>query len=183
MNTREQILAIGDELIRDRGVNAFSFSDISARLGIKNASVHYHFPTKAALCLGVIHQQEEALQRIIAQTHGLPPLEQLDAYLSIYSRAQERNLVCLMGSLAPGLHTLDEPVAAEVRRIADSILDWVTTLLQNGRNAGAFTFAGDARSRALIVISIMIASLQLTRLTTKEDFNIIKEQIIKDLTS
>ena len=45
--TREKILELGENLIRTKGYNAFSYQDISSKLGIKNAAVHYYFPTKS----------------------------------------------------------------------------------------------------------------------------------------
>ena len=46
MNTREKIILLGDNLIRKKVIMPFSFGDISKELGIKNASIHYHFTTK-----------------------------------------------------------------------------------------------------------------------------------------
>jgi AcrR family transcriptional regulator len=35
MNTREQIIQLADNLTREKGYNAFSFYDISKKVGIK----------------------------------------------------------------------------------------------------------------------------------------------------
>ena len=35
--------------MQTRGLNAMSYADVSARVGITNASLHYHFPAKADL--------------------------------------------------------------------------------------------------------------------------------------
>ena len=47
-DTREQIVDTALQLLMQRGVNGFSYRDISEPLGIKNAAVHYHFPSKTA---------------------------------------------------------------------------------------------------------------------------------------
>jgi len=183
LSTREHIIRIADNLIRDRGINGFSFSDISADLGIKNASIHYYFPTKTDLCVAVIKQQEVALEALIKETEDATPIEKLEAYFSIYDRACVENKVCLVGSLAPDLHTQDPHVETELKKVAERILVWVSGILAEGERCKVFHFAGSARSRALLVITNMLASLQLTRLTDRADFNTIKQTILKDLTS
>src|SRR5947208_98232 len=42
--------------IRDAGYRGFSFRDLAAELGIKSASVHHHFPTKAILTAAVVRR-------------------------------------------------------------------------------------------------------------------------------
>ena len=47
--TAHRILDVAEELVQTRGVNGMSYADISARLGITKASLHYHFASKADL--------------------------------------------------------------------------------------------------------------------------------------
>ncbi|MEL7005841.1 MAG: helix-turn-helix domain-containing protein, partial [Bacteroidota bacterium] len=42
-----------------RGYNAFSFSDISKPLGIKNAAIHYYYPTKEKLGIDILRKEQE----------------------------------------------------------------------------------------------------------------------------
>ncbi len=44
-----EILDAAERFARTVGYNGFSFRDIAAEIGIKSASVHYHFPTKGDL--------------------------------------------------------------------------------------------------------------------------------------
>ena len=44
---REEILDVAEAMIRNVGFNGFSTRDVASAVGIKSASVHYHFPTKA----------------------------------------------------------------------------------------------------------------------------------------
>ena len=43
-STRERILDSAQALAQARGFNAFSYADIATELGVKKASIHYHFP-------------------------------------------------------------------------------------------------------------------------------------------
>ena len=58
-NTREQIINKAAQLMLQRGLNGFSYRDISEPLGVKNAAIHYHFPSKADLVLALIAKQEK----------------------------------------------------------------------------------------------------------------------------
>ena len=41
------------------GYKAMSFRDLAAEVGIKSASVHYHFPTKGNLCTAVMQRYSD----------------------------------------------------------------------------------------------------------------------------
>jgi len=47
--TRKRILDIAEKLILTRGYNGFSYQDISETIGIRKASIHYHYPLKENL--------------------------------------------------------------------------------------------------------------------------------------
>ena len=47
--TSEKILDTAQSLVVAGGYNGFSYADISDAVGIRKASIHHHFPTKAEL--------------------------------------------------------------------------------------------------------------------------------------
>ena len=49
MDSAKQILDIAERRMRQTGYNAVSYRDIAAEMGIKSASLHYHFPKKEDL--------------------------------------------------------------------------------------------------------------------------------------
>ena len=46
---REALLASARTTVQAHGYNALSFRELAKEVGIKSASVHYHFPTKGDL--------------------------------------------------------------------------------------------------------------------------------------
>lgn len=180
--TRESIIALADQLIRERGFNAFSFHDISKTIGIKTSSIHYHFPTKSDLCISIIRKQEELLRKIMESVEGKDPLVRLKRFISIYSNIVSENKVCLVGSLCTDLNTVEEPVKKELQQMAGNILDWVTEILKEGRDQKVFSFKTTPRTKALLVISNMLAMVQLCRLTGRASFDTVREALIKELT-
>lgn len=181
MDTRTEIIRIGDSLIRGRGYNAFSFSDISRQLNIKNASVHYHFPTKTALGIAVIREHLSRLEHLKERTTNRSPLEKLNAFLDIYTAAKSENKVCMIGSFAAELYTVEPEIQNELKKLANNILKWITEILQDGKSAGVFHFSVNERTKALMIVTNMLAAVQLIRLTNTQDFEQIKENVINDL--
>lgn len=182
MSTRSEIIKIADELIREKGFNAFSFYDISKALGIKNASVHYHFPTKNDLGIAVVNEYLAKLEEMMADSADKEPTERINVYLSIYTSTKAEGRICLVGSLASDLQTVDSELKVNLKQLVDKILNWVTDILADGQARGVFAFSVVPRTKALMIITNMLASLQLTRLTDEQDFETIKQTIIKDIT-
>jgi TetR/AcrR family transcriptional repressor of nem operon len=182
MTTQDAIVDLADDLIRDKGYNAFSFHDIAKRIGIKTASIHYHFPTKGDLGVAVIKKQVEKFEVLRAEFSGKDPMKKLQAFFSIYSRVQADHKICLVGSLSTDLHTLDKKVKAELKIFAGLLLDWVTKILEEGRTKKVFSFHVPPRTKAILLITNMLAIVQLSRLTGDHDFDIVKKATIKELT-
>ena len=102
---RERILDAAEDRAREAGYHGFSFRDVAADVGIKSASVHYHFPTKAALAEALTERyQDRALQKI-----GAPqsPVEAFDRAAALFRHAiavEDRMCLCgLFGAERGGL--------------------------------------------------------------------------------
>jgi AcrR family transcriptional regulator len=181
MTTRENIVRLGDQFIRYKGFNAFSFYDISKELKIKNASIHYYFHTKTDLGISILKDHQEKLHALIQTTTEKSPQVKLNAFLSIYSAIKSEGRVCLVGSLATDLNSVDPKIAKELRIFAKEILAWVTSILEEGKSKKVFSFQGSARTKALLVITNMLAALQLSRLTNEDDFTTIQNEVVREL--
>ena len=57
---REEIIRVAQSLIIAGGYNAFSYADISKVVGIQNASIHHHFPSKVDLVVAARCSSTEA---------------------------------------------------------------------------------------------------------------------------
>ena len=182
MTTKSKIIQIGDALIREKGYNGFSFSDISKQLNIRNASVHYHFPTKTDLGVAIVQKHITGLEHLIGLNAGKDPLQKLHAFLSIYENIKSEDKICLVGTLATDLCTVDSEVRLALKILVDRILQWVIQFLEEGKAIGQFHFNTSTKTKALMITTNMLASLQITRITGYEDFLAIKQAIINDLT-
>lgn len=183
METKEIIISIADEFIRDKGYNGFSFRDISKSIGIKTSSIHYHFPSKSDLGISVVDSQIEKLEALKNKLIGQSPLAKLEAFFKIYERIRVDNKICMVGALASDFKTLDSRVQETLKVLSSLILEWVIAILEEGKAQGVFHFDTTARTKAIMVISNMLAIVQLVRLMEDSDFENIKQAIIKELTT
>src|SRR5512144_3174565 len=85
--TAEQILDIAETLIQTRSYSAFSYQDIADALGIRKASIHYHFATKADLGVAVVDRYVERFGSALAamaKDQSKSSLAMLDFYCAPY---------------------------------------------------------------------------------------------------
>jgi AcrR family transcriptional regulator len=183
MNTKESILNVADHFIREQGFNAFSFHDISKAVGIKTASIHYYFPKKTDLGIAIIREHIRKLEVLRKKMEKVTPFAKFEAFLSIYSKIKSENKVCLVGSLATDLNTLDIAIKKELEVFSSLVINWLTEILQEGKDKNQFDFNILPRTKALMIITNLIAIVQLSRLTGDEDFEVVKQTIIKELKS
>ncbi len=181
MTTKDTIIKLANDLILDKGFNAFSFHDLANTIGIKTASIHYHFPSKTDLAIAVIRQQSESFLALQLAYEKKDPLAKLDAFLSIYNKHHSKGTVCLVGSLCTDLYAVDPLIEKELTPVVEGILKWVTDILKEGKRKGVFHFSAAPRTKALLIITNMLGILQVSRITGKTDFNEVRTAILKDL--
>ncbi|MBN9282815.1 MULTISPECIES: TetR/AcrR family transcriptional regulator [Flavobacterium] len=176
--TREEIIRIADELIRSKGYHAFSYADISKVLGVKNAAIHYYFPSKSDLGVAVIDNTAEKFQQTIRSWEQLPYETQFQHFVTMHQKTQKNEWVCLMGALSPTYDTLSESMQLQLKELADNIIIWLTGLLENGRAKGVFHFTEEAKAKAYCIQSSLLASLLLNKVLKNDVYQVIQNTIL-----
>jgi len=140
VDTKQNILDIGETLIQQLGYNAFSYMDISRAVGIKKASIHHHFPKKEDLGAAIIEQHlrklQIELQRLEAEKHTAKR-KLVKAYRLILSITyDDEQKMCLGGMLASDMHTLPPIMKVKLKAFFDSLINWISQVVgieNNGR--------------------------------------------------
>jgi TetR/AcrR family transcriptional repressor of nem operon len=181
--TREKILELGEDLLLTKGYNAFSYQDISKELGIKNAAVHYYFPAKENLVTSIVKNNILRFEEMVdnMNTRNFDEVNQLETFMKIYAKSNREEKICLFGSLGSDFQTLSETTQTELRKMLDKIINWLSEILESGRKKGVFSFKNDAINKASMLLSNLVAGLQISRINSKDDFKVIQTQIIEDL--
>jgi len=141
MDSATQILDIAERRMRQTGYNAVSYRDIADEMGIKSASLHYHFPKKEDLGVALTQRYSDniaaALQGITSrETH---PKDRIKAFVDIYSvELKQRGLVCLCAVLGAETEGLPDCVSSEIKTFFHKIIDWLTQQYESlGKEAPA----------------------------------------------
>lgn len=151
-NTAQQILDVAQSMVRHRGYSAFSYADIAQQIGIRKASIHYHFPSKEDLVKSLVIRYRDTLVRkcqAIAKQESTPQ-EQLKQFVSLYRDGLAERQICLCGMLTADFVVLNPEIQAELQTFFVLTESWLAQLLQRGSEAKAWqcnqSFASEAKS-------------------------------------
>lgn len=106
--------------IREAGYDGFSFRQIATDVGVKSASVHYHFPTKKMLVIAVARRYRERFLTVIEREHAAGS-SVVDVWRNAFRRSlREDGRACLCGTLGITANGLAVGVAMEVRHFFEA---------------------------------------------------------------
>lgn len=150
--TADEIVQCARSLIIAGGYNAFSYADIAEVVGIRKASIHHHFPSKAALVRSlVVWYREEAVEGLAElERHHPEPVDQLRAYVGFWAGcfAEASSTFCVCALLASEIPVLPQDIALEVRAHFRTLSEWLNSVLERGMQKGTITLSGTAQSEA-----------------------------------
>ena len=183
-NTREQIIDKAFQLMLQRGMNGFSYRDISRPLGIKNAAIHYHFPSKADLIKALIDENHQLLRRSTSEfmAYGGEARSQLEGLFS-FTRNQYKcgRPICMVGALAIDYDELSDDLKAANNSFMKDSVNWLTKVMEVGRKQEEFQFNGEAKSKALSILAMIQGARQMARVHGLDYLDKIFQQIRTDL--
>ena len=184
-DTRQKILDQAEALFQERGFNGFSYADISSPLGVKNAAIHYHYPTKADLGAAVVQRYRERLRSYtghLDDKYGSDPVRLLDGYIAIpRSFLDKSELGCPMGILEAEYPNLPDGMQQQTLALADELRQWLTRILERGRKLGTFRFEGPAKEKALLVAAALQGAMLMANTGSRQLFVTTVKQIKRDL--
>ena len=177
-DTRSKIVRLAAELIWSIGYNNFSYADISKKLNIKNAAIHYYFPAKSDLGVEVIRVNIEAFNRNIENWKNLGYRQQLVNYVTMHDNFIQKHWICVVGSLSPSFDTLPENMQEELRKLVNLILDWLTGLLTKGKESNVFSFDETPRTKAFTIHSALLSALLMNKVLRNDVYKSIQEGLL-----
>lgn len=167
MDTADRILDSAEALIQERGFFGFSFQDIAEQIGIKKASIYYHFPAKAQLGRAVIDRYRKRMRQVsdaVDANDGIDHWEALALYIEpILQIGRNPETACLCGVLGGEYMALPDDMKSEIADFFDEHLVWLARLLTTGREAGAFRFVGEPEAVAKFLFGAMEGGLLIKR--------------------
>lgn len=157
-----KIQDIAEDFIRIGGYKAFSFREIARLVGIKSASIHYHFPSKEDLAVAVAKRYTARFMAQLAEIDQrcTQRNEKLQAYIQCFRNAlQNDGKMCLCGALAAESADLPDSVRASAKTFFDQNLAWLTAVLTDSGDAKA----SPANDKALYLLALLEGAMLMTQ--------------------
>jgi len=150
--TSDDIIRCARSLIIAGGYNGFSYADISEVVGIRKASIHHHFPSKADLVRTLVARYRADAEQGIArlERHCTDPVDQLRAYTGFWAACigDASQPICVCALLASEIPVLPQDIVLEVRAHFRALAAWLTSVMERGAKQGSFVLSGPARVEA-----------------------------------
>jgi TetR/AcrR family transcriptional repressor of nem operon len=164
-DTASAILDVAERLVQTRGFNAFSYADVAAELGITKPALHYHFAGKAELGEALLARYTDRFGRALEtiDAGGTDAAGKLAAYGDLYAQVLTQDRMCLCGMLAADYLTLSEPMRQAVTMFFDHNEDWLTGVIDQGRNDRSLQVDGLSRDVARMIIATLEGAMLVAR--------------------
>lgn len=131
-NAREAILEAARQAAQSRGYAGLNFRDLAEAVGVKHASLYYHFPTKADLAAAVSRRYWEDTAAILDSmlAEASDPVDALRRYPQIFRKSlEDHNRLCLCSFMSAEHDDLPEAVKTEVQAFTDVNIAWLAKVL------------------------------------------------------
>ncbi len=178
VDRKASLLNFAEQAVRTRGFDGFSFADLAQAAGIRKASVHYHFPTKADLSVTLMdryhHDLTDARQRIVSNnpTAAGRLLGLIDLYRSALG---DGTSLCLCVALVLSKESLAEDVSAKIVAFRSATLSWIEDVFELGCVDGSVADVLNPRSEARATLAILEGALIAAR--ANEDLKIFDDTL------
>ena len=154
----------------ERGYNGFSFRDVAAEVGIKSASIHHHFPTKAELAEAAAEDYREWCASVLADLSANDAPGLLAAYGDLFvAMLKDEGSVCLGGVLVSDASTLPPQVREQVTLFFNAHHAWVSAVLRKGQSDGDIRQDIDPDAFAATFVSSVEGAMMVARGLGKAD--------------
>jgi len=126
-SARETILATARRVAQAHGYGGLNFRDIAEEVGIKAASVYYHFPSKADLGAAVAQRYwQDTKEELEGLSLAGDASAALRRYPDIFRRSLENsNSLCLCSFMSAEYDDLPDSVKSEIQVFSDVNVAWL----------------------------------------------------------
>lgn len=164
-DTATQLLDSAQALIQIRGFNAFSYKDLAESVGIRTASIHYHFPAKADLGVALMQRYLEGLDGALTtiDRNARSARAKLKSFIQLYGDTESCGAICLCGSLASDRETLSPVLQELVCAYIEKSQRWVIAAIKAGVKSGEFELMDKPTDLATTLLSSLQGGLIMSR--------------------
>jgi len=167
-DTRTRLLDSAEQAARARGIDGFSYADLAKAVGIRKASIHYHFPAKADLSIALMTRYRADMQRACADieadtaTAGQRLLRLIDHYRKALHGGES---LCLCVAFSTSVDSLPDEVLAEITAFRADVIRWITSVFEQGARDASLAQGHTAEAEARATLALLEGALLAARVT------------------
>jgi TetR/AcrR family transcriptional repressor of nem operon len=167
--TKQLLINEALDIVQKEAFSALSFQLLADRVGIKKASVYYHFPSKEKLAVGVIEDATNKLGKYFTSIALQKPDKQLASYIKLFSVH-----ISSLQNLCPGVSFITswpaqtDLVKEAIKMLYRTHIEFVTVVIQKGYDQSIFL---KNQTPAADIASTIFAMLQGALLSARVNGN------------
>ena len=158
IDTKTALLNSAEFAVRSRGFDGFSYADLAEEVGIRKASIHYHFPTKAALSAALMDRYHTELTgrcAEIEETHDTAG-KRMRALIALYRAAMnDGQTLCLCVSLIISRESLSKEATDKIRAFRRMMTRWIEEVFTLGKADLSIVGVGDPKAEARATLALL----------------------------
>ena len=167
-DTRERLLDVAQDLIQRLGVNGMSFQDLSNEVGIRKASVHHHFASKANLIKALAERQCSNFQLELmaissSRASGKTKLKRYSDLFAGTLRSGNQDKYCLFGMLMSDFLCLEDGVRIPIENFLTCNEAFLEKILQAGVEDGSLAETIHVKKAARFIVATLEGALLVAR--------------------
>ena len=168
---KSALLDSAEELIQRMGSNAMSYQDLSERVGIRKASIHYHFPHKEDLILALQGRCEQSYhERYEAIANGTgTATAKLIAFASVFADSVRQGKLCVATMLGAEYGSLGADSREALNRTITKTIGIITAIVTEGVESGEFAPTDQPQELAFAYFSFLMGGHLIARGTDTID--------------
>lgn len=157
-DTKAKLLQSAERIVRERGYNGFSYADLAQEIGIRTASIHYHFRAKSDLVLALIERYAERIAGGLADLSRTGPTgaHRIAGYIAVYRDAlREGSSLCLCVSLSADAESLEPTALSALEAFHRAGIAWLTEAFELATADGSIERVGVPASEAAATLALV----------------------------
>lgn len=172
-DTKTQILDSAEQFTMRQGFDAFSYRDISEQIGIKTSSIHYHYPTKDDLAVGLVDRyitnfQAQLIELSERKGKAFAKIKELFQVIGNLSGSQ-RDL-CLCAMLSADRYAVSEQVQGRLNEFFSQFETWVERFLKEGIADGSVNNELKPKTAAVEIVAAVEGGMLLARVRQNKTY-------------
>lgn len=157
-DTKTALLDAAETALRRRGYDGFSYADLAKAVGIRKASIHYHFPKKTQLAADLMTRYQEKVLTYCQKIDAASPtaaaklLGLVEFYREATAGGQQ---LCLCVALSGTPDSLTAEVTQATNTFRNAILEWLETVFADAVGDRTVLGTGTAKEEAPALLALL----------------------------